>query len=85
MCSRPMTSTVDLRACFRRGAYYVQKILSGVVPGDLPVEFPTKLELVINLKTARALDLEISPMLLARAGQHMLAASPSLHDPEPRS
>jgi putative ABC transport system substrate-binding protein len=60
---------VDLRACFRRGAYYVQKILSGVAPSDLPVEFPTKLELVVNLKTAKALGLQISPLLLARADE----------------
>ena len=60
---------VDLRACFRRGAYFVDKILHGTAPGNLPVEFPTKLELVINLKAARALDLTVSPSLLARADE----------------
>jgi putative tryptophan/tyrosine transport system substrate-binding protein len=60
---------VDLRACFRRGAYFVDKILHGIAPGNLPVEFPTKLELVINLKAAKALDLTVSPSLLARADE----------------
>jgi putative ABC transport system substrate-binding protein len=60
---------VDLRACFRRAAYFVNKILNGVTPGDLPIVFPTNLELVINLKTANALDLIMPPTLIARADE----------------
>ena len=60
---------VDLRDCFRRSAAYVRKILNGTAPGDLPIEFPTKLELIINLKTAKALGLEVAPTLLARADE----------------
>src|SRR5262249_13442431 len=60
---------VDLRDSSRRTASFVDKILKGEKPGELPIEFPTKLELLINLTTAKSLELTLPPTLLARADE----------------
>jgi len=59
----------DLVAAIRRQAYFVDRILKGARPDDLPVEEPTKFELTLNLNTAKTLDLTIPPSLLALADE----------------
>ena len=64
-----MSYGTSLPALFHRGAGYVDKILHGAKPGDLPIEQPVSFGLVVNLKTARAIGLEIPAALLARADE----------------
>jgi putative ABC transport system substrate-binding protein len=64
-----MSYGADIPHLFRSSAVFVHKILLGAKPADLPVEQPTKFELVVNLKTAKALGMEVSPVLLARADE----------------
>jgi putative tryptophan/tyrosine transport system substrate-binding protein len=60
---------IDQRESYRRGASYVDRILKGAKPGDLPIEFPSRIELAINLKTAKALGLDLPPSLITRADE----------------
>ena len=59
----------NLRDCFRRLAYYIDRILKGAKPADLPVELPTTVEMVLNLKTAKALGITIPQSILVRANR----------------
>jgi len=64
-----MSYGTDSDEVFRRAAGYVDRIFKGTSPGELPIQPPTKYELVINLKTAKTLGLEVPPTLLARANE----------------
>jgi putative ABC transport system substrate-binding protein len=59
----------DLADAVRRAVAYVDRILRGAKPGDLPVQFPTKFEMVLNLRTAKALGLAVPPSILLRADE----------------
>jgi putative tryptophan/tyrosine transport system substrate-binding protein len=64
-----MSCGPDHQEIFRRSPIYIDRILKGEKPAELPVEQPTKFQFLFNLKTAKALGLEVAPMLLARADE----------------
>ena len=64
-----MSYGTDVAEVFRRAATYVDRVLKGTTPGELPIQAPTKYELIINLKTAKALGIDVPPSLLARADE----------------
>ena len=64
-----MSYGIELRQNYRRAAYFVDRILKGEKPGDLPIEFPTKVELVVNVTTAKAIGIDVPSSLLARADE----------------
>jgi putative ABC transport system substrate-binding protein len=66
---RSYPTGVNISENYQRTAIYVDKILKGAAPGDLPIEFPTKLERVTNLKTAKALGITVPPTLLVTADE----------------
>ena len=64
-----MADSASVPALFKRSAMYVDKVVRGANPAELPVEQPTRFDLVVSLKTAKALGISVPPMLLARADE----------------